>query len=322
MSRPAAHAILPAELENRTAQAPGRRRTEGRPDTRYRLRLRIAEPAGKGRHLESRKLLIVSNTETVPGKKIVEFYGVVTGSTVRAKHIGKDILAGVEEYRRRRAERLHRVIERSSPRGNAANDRGGPAVGGERRGQRSLLDEFRRPGRGGTVCLRNRRSSGIAMGLEGFDQLVVYVGSICVFLLLGALVGTRLEREHYRRIREREARTRDFPVMTLQTLPQDWSVEACCLVTGSVVISLDYFKRFLARLRMLVGGRLRSYEPLLDRAHREALLRLKEEAALRGYHAVCGVRLETSRLANANGNGTAGVEILAFGTAVKLSGNP
>ena len=103
------------------------------------------------------------------------------------------------------------------------------------------------------------------MELEGFDQLVVYVGSICVFLLLGALVGTRLEREHYRRIREREARTRDFRVVTLQTLPQDWSVEACCLVTGSVVISLDYFKRFLARLRMLVGGRLRSYEPLLDR---------------------------------------------------------
>ena len=38
--------------------------------------------------------MILSNTETVPGKEIVEFYGVVTGSTVRAKHVGKDILAG------------------------------------------------------------------------------------------------------------------------------------------------------------------------------------------------------------------------------------
>lgn len=37
---------------------------------------------------------LVSNTETIPGKTIVEFYGVVTGSTVRAKHVGKDILAG------------------------------------------------------------------------------------------------------------------------------------------------------------------------------------------------------------------------------------
>ena len=38
--------------------------------------------------------MIVSNTENVPGKTIVEFYGVVTGSTVRAKHIGRDIMAG------------------------------------------------------------------------------------------------------------------------------------------------------------------------------------------------------------------------------------
>jgi len=38
--------------------------------------------------------LIVSNTENVPGKTIIEFYGVVTGSTVRAKHIGRDIMAG------------------------------------------------------------------------------------------------------------------------------------------------------------------------------------------------------------------------------------
>lgn len=38
--------------------------------------------------------MILSNTETVPGKTITEFYGVVSGSTVRAKHIGRDIMAG------------------------------------------------------------------------------------------------------------------------------------------------------------------------------------------------------------------------------------
>lgn len=38
--------------------------------------------------------MILSNTENVPGKTILEFYGVVTGSTVRAKHIGRDIMAG------------------------------------------------------------------------------------------------------------------------------------------------------------------------------------------------------------------------------------
>jgi uncharacterized protein YbjQ (UPF0145 family) len=38
--------------------------------------------------------LILSNTENVPGKTITAFHGVVSGSTVRAKHIGRDIMAG------------------------------------------------------------------------------------------------------------------------------------------------------------------------------------------------------------------------------------
>ena len=40
--------------------------------------------------------ILISNTELVPGREIVEFYGVVTGNTVRAKHIGRDIMAGLK----------------------------------------------------------------------------------------------------------------------------------------------------------------------------------------------------------------------------------
>ena len=40
--------------------------------------------------------MLMSNTETIPGKEIKEFYGVVTGSTVRTKHLGRDILAGLK----------------------------------------------------------------------------------------------------------------------------------------------------------------------------------------------------------------------------------
>jgi len=40
--------------------------------------------------------VIVTNTETVPGRTIVEFYGVVSGNTVRAKHVGRDIMAGLK----------------------------------------------------------------------------------------------------------------------------------------------------------------------------------------------------------------------------------
>ena len=40
--------------------------------------------------------MILSNTESIPGREIVEFYGVVTGNTVRAKHVGRDIMAGLK----------------------------------------------------------------------------------------------------------------------------------------------------------------------------------------------------------------------------------
>lgn len=40
--------------------------------------------------------MIISNTETIPNRRIVEFYGVVTGNTVRAKHVGRDIMAGLK----------------------------------------------------------------------------------------------------------------------------------------------------------------------------------------------------------------------------------
>ncbi len=40
--------------------------------------------------------MIICNTETVPGKIIRENLGLVQGSTVRAKHVGRDIMAGLK----------------------------------------------------------------------------------------------------------------------------------------------------------------------------------------------------------------------------------
>lgn len=40
--------------------------------------------------------MILTNLETVPGKTIVEHYGLVQGNTIRAKHIGRDIMAGLK----------------------------------------------------------------------------------------------------------------------------------------------------------------------------------------------------------------------------------
>jgi len=40
--------------------------------------------------------MITSNLEMIPGKRIVEHLGIAQGSTVRAKHAGRDLLAGLK----------------------------------------------------------------------------------------------------------------------------------------------------------------------------------------------------------------------------------
>jgi len=152
-------------------------------------------------------------------------------------------------------------------------------------------------------------------------DFLINLGITLVLLVATYLSGSYLERRHFESIRRREERHRGFPVVTFEAIPTNWEVVSSNLATGNVVISLDYFKRFLAGLKALVGGRIGAYEPLLERARREALLRMIESARSGGYHAIVNVRLETSRLASSRGNGegTAGVEMLAFGTALKLA---
>ena len=148
------------------------------------------------------------------------------------------------------------------------------------------------------------------------------IGFTLILLVVAYFGGQQLEQKHFRSIRERETALKDLVAITFESMPEDWEVERSELVMGTVVVSLDYFKRFVAGLKAFVGGRITVFEPLLDRARREAVLRMKNAAQAGGYDAVINTRLETSRLASSgqNGKGTAGVEILAFGTAVKLKG--
>jgi uncharacterized protein YbjQ (UPF0145 family) len=151
------------------------------------------------------------------------------------------------------------------------------------------------------------------------DLLISLVPALFL-LLLAYFLGSRLESNHYKSVREREEATKDMVVINFPRFPFEVEIERADLVMGSVVVSHDYFKRFLAQLRIIVGGRIKAYEPLLDRARREAVLRMKEQALARGHHTVVNIRLETSRLANSQrgGKGTAGVEMLAYGTALTV----
>ena len=62
----------------------------------------------------------------------------------------------------------------------------------------------------------------------------------------------------------------------------------------------------------IFGKNLTTYETLLDRARREALVRMRTEAQAKGYNHIYGLRLEVS---NINQLGSM-VEAIAYGTAV------
>lgn len=103
--------------------------------------------------------MFLVNTESIPGKEIVEMYGIVSGSTVRAKHVGKDIMAGLKNI-----------------------------VGGELQGYTELLQESRREamnrmivqaqsmGANGIVNIRFATSS-VA---QGASELYVYGTAVLV----------------------------------------------------------------------------------------------------------------------------------------------
>ena len=64
--------------------------------------------------------MIVVNTDFIPGKKIVKSLGIVKGNTIRARHIGKDILAvlknivggEIEEYTKLMGESREQALDR------------------------------------------------------------------------------------------------------------------------------------------------------------------------------------------------------------------
>lgn len=142
--------------------------------------------------------------------------------------------------------------------------------------------------------------------MEDLLQLILFV----VMIGAGYFSGTHIEKKHYQSIRDREAQTRHLPVVTAKSFLADGrEIEKSYMVQGNVVVTTDFFKLFLAGLRNLFGGRLSAYETLLDRARREAVLRLKEMAC--GADIVLNMRLDTTFI---TGNGT--VEVLAYGTAV------
>ena len=138
---------------------------------------------------------------------------------------------------------------------------------------------------------------------------------IALFLILLAVgygFGSLAERRHYRSIIKREKELNALPAIASRYPATDKSYQQQ-LVLGSVVVASDYFKSFLAGLVNFFGGAVVSYESLIDRARREAMLRMKQQAHGLGAEYVFNVKYETMAV---GGGRLASVEVLAYGTAL------
>ncbi len=142
-----------------------------------------------------------------------------------------------------------------------------------------------------------------------------------VLIVVGRVVGARIERNHFQDIIAREARFRTRPAISTKEPSARGPIRSASLVVGSVVVSVDHFKRFLSGFRMIFGGEVRSYSSLIDRARREAVLRMKESQP--DADAYLNTRLETSTISSTAGNeGMGTIEVLAYGTAVHYDHGP
>ena len=141
---------------------------------------------------------------------------------------------------------------------------------------------------------------------------------LAIFLALLAIgygFGTYNERRHFRSIVEREELHRDITIFSTRHPPRDMPFTGC-LTAGSVVISIDYFKKISAGLRNIIGGRVSAYESLVERARREAILRMKADAKMKGATTIFNVKLETSSITKGAKGQIGAVEVLAYGTAL------
>ena len=142
--------------------------------------------------------------------------------------------------------------------------------------------------------------------------LISYAWPI-ILLLIGWSVGRVKIRNHRAHLKRSENQLQTIRLHNVKYRPVDTQqpVDAYML-TSSIVLSIDIFQRFLAGFRGFLGGEHNNYTDLLDRGRRDALLRLQAQAQKLGAQDIYNIKIQS-----ASSGASRGIEILAYGTAIK-----
>ena len=141
--------------------------------------------------------------------------------------------------------------------------------------------------------------------------------SFIVLIIIGFAFGRIGEARHFTDIKKREKKYRHKAIITTKTINAD-QVEHTEVASGSVVVSIDYFKQLVSSIRGFLGGEVNSLASLLDRAKREATLRMMESCSK--ADAYYNFKLETSKISmSSNGKNifsATTIEVFVYATGV------
>lgn len=140
---------------------------------------------------------------------------------------------------------------------------------------------------------------------------------LILILIVTFITGSLIEKAHFNKLKKKEIAYIRKPVVSFGT--KNYSINRKIkkieLVHGEAVIAGDYFKNFVAGIKNMFGGRLTTLESIMDRARREAIVRMKEQA--KDAHMIVNVRIESSMLNHVEmKNSVPKCAVYAYGTAI------
>ena len=100
---------------------------------------------------------------------------------------------------------------------------------------------------------------------------------------------------------------------SVETIHGD-NYEELGIVTGSTIQSKNFVSDFGQGLKSIVGGELKSYTAMMEKARKKATDRMIEQATKMGADAIIGVRYATSAIM------AQAAEVLVYGTAIRFKG--
>lgn len=141
---------------------------------------------------------------------------------------------------------------------------------------------------------------------------------LVVLLLIWYFFWSMAEKNHYKRIIAKEKELSDITVFWKHETKLPW-FEWNKLVASNIVISIDYFKKFIAGFINIFGWRMAVYESLLDRARRDTLVKIKQQAKDSWFNSIANLRIETSSISKWTKWNIWSIEVLAYATAINYN---